>query len=564
MKSTDAWSAAQATALPDPLLLIEPANEVDGFTCVQATDKIGFAVQNVRRRFGYAYTYLVGHVNDAGVKTSVPPEQIGGALEVPLTRTLLHLPNGWSQVTSASAPLSVRGDDSKTLYETVVLGAIFGGVDPPAFRLDRYQGEVEKWRAEVAKLRQAATLGSVVETVLEVLGLGGATFSYATLSAEIARILGGVTPFSTLLLKAAENTGKARLVDLVSGVLKTITSADSVLAQNIPELLPLMGKAAAEQNVELTVAKMSAKSITRLRAGLVVLVVLGVIELADVVAISRDTSTGESANLFSQTVFQPKVKLTPGSQDYKPGDRIAFSVSVPNKQGMVLAYHWKCTGSNLVTLDDGVIFDKLDFESTRADVTLSTTPSTVSDLVVSVEVYNIAGGDRVFVGSGQSTLKYVAGQTSLTFSTYTSAVLKDDGGNGQNNRNNFTVFAIASFTPKKPNYRYEVRYAGNPQLNTTFDEYVLSQSSEVMHPDRATTANGGGLSVPLFDAAPNPATAGSLVKLYNLGGGVVGFVASYVARSTFADPASLIADMMVSLQANLTTLGITLTEKKVS
>ena len=88
-------NAALSPASLDTLLLIEPATEVEGLTVVQTDAKLGFQVQNRRRRSGVAYTYMVGHTSGTDVDSDeTPPKQVGQPLYIPSTKNLLSLPYG--------------------------------------------------------------------------------------------------------------------------------------------------------------------------------------------------------------------------------------------------------------------------------------------------------------------------------------------------------------------------------------------------------------------------------------------------------------------------------------
>jgi hypothetical protein len=444
-----------STGKLDPLLLLDPGNEVDGVTFVQTASPLGFAVQNVRRRFGVVFTYVVEHTDDAGVKTTeAPPKQVGALLEVPATRALLHLPSGWSQVTSAEVPLPVAGKDNKTRYEMVYIAPVFGGFDPPVFFDSKYAAEVPKWRAELEKLKQSVALGAAVEFVLEALGLGGTTFTYSEISAQIAGVFANTTSIKALMIQAA--SGSARLITMVEDAFASMLSADAILAHDIPELVPLIQKANAAKAAELAAATQGTAALRQVRAGLAGLIALGIIEIADLVAIGHDTSTGNSANLWSGVAFKPKVLLSPADGTYYPGQKVVFTATIQNKAGIKPLYHWKYSGSNLVVLDDGRVYDKLEFDSTSSFVTLTTSPSTQGAVTVSVEAFDTTDGGRVALGGASTTLTQTAqpaGQVTPTITRYQTDVVQDPVGAGSGT-SCVGVFAVVSFPVKMGEYGY--------------------------------------------------------------------------------------------------------------
>lgn len=439
----------------DPLLLLDPGNEVDGVTFVQTTSPLGFAVQNVRRRFGVVFTYAVEHTDDNGVKTAeTPPKQVGGMLEVPATHSLLHLPNGWAQVTSGEVPLPVAGKDNKTRYEMVYIAPVFGGFDPPVFFDSKYAGEVAKWRTELEKLKQSVALWAALEFIAEALGLGGATWKYSTLSAQIASVFANTTSIKALMIQAAN--GSERLITMVEDAFATMLSADAILAHDIPELVPLLEEANAAKAVELKAATKATAGLRQVRAGLAGLIALGIIEIADLAAIGHDTSTGNSANLWSGVAFKPKVLLSPADGTYYPSQQVVFTATIQNKAGIKPLYHWKYSGSSLVVFDDGKVYDKLEFDSTSSFVTLTTSPSTQGALTVSVEAFDTTDGGRVSLGSASATLTQTqqpAGTVGTSITRYQTDVVQDPIGAGSGT-SCVGVFAVVSFPVKMGEYGY--------------------------------------------------------------------------------------------------------------
>ncbi len=380
-RSPSVSSSAYASAL-DPLLLIEPSNEVEGLTVVQTDNKLGFQVQNRRRRTGVAYTYLVGHTSSTDVDSDEnPPKQVGQPLYIPSTKNLLSLPYGWAQVASNPVALSLAGDDRKTKFETILLSTSFGGQVPAIYSDPRFSPFVQTWKDEAARLRQASILQGIAELVLEVIGLGGTLFEYASLTALIPQAI-QTTAIGSGLTAAA--SGNIFYEFVLQELLETFT-AEALFALELPIIQPLIAQVNAARAAELFAGQTAANSMALARAGLVVLVVLGIIELVDIAAVAHDTRGGQEANTWALTAFKPTVQLTPKDGQYVPGNSFAISASAPGVGAQGVTYQWSLSGSSLANLSDGSQVGS-SFTSTSPVVNLATTPSTQGNLTVSVTV----------------------------------------------------------------------------------------------------------------------------------------------------------------------------------
>ncbi|MES1228077.1 MAG: hypothetical protein ABUL72_05355, partial [Armatimonadota bacterium] len=376
-------ATTRATGIP-PQLLIEPSAEVDGMTMVQTSSGIGFQVQNKLRRSGTAYTYIVGHVAEDGSETTEnPPKAVGAPLYVPMTRNILSLPYGWAQVTSSPVTLSLAGRDSKTKFQTVVVTTAFNGTTPAIYADTRYYSAVQTWKDEAKRLRQTGILQGVANMVLEVMGLGGTLFEYSTLSALIPTVLAKTTSLRAGLLAAAE--GNVFYEFVLQELLKEFT-VEALFALELPIIQPLIAQVNALRAAELFAGQSAAATMAFIRAGLVALIVLGVFEVADVVAVAHDTHGGSEADVWNLTAFQPVVQLTPKVGNYVPGGSLTISVSAPGIGAQGLTYKWTLAGSSLANLSDGTQVGT-SFTSTKSTVNLATTPSTVGELSVTVTVF---------------------------------------------------------------------------------------------------------------------------------------------------------------------------------
>lgn len=514
------------------LLLIDPSTEVDGITLINESNPLGFAVQNVRRRPALAYTYLTGHIDAQGQKTTVDPQLVGQPVDVPGTANILKYPRGWVPVTSATIPTDVVGQDSKTLYEVVILEPVFGELGKPAIFSDQRYGQASlTWESQLKTLRQSSGLGAMMDFILEAFGLGGSTLSFAALTAAINSILASTTPFADLMTALAENTGNLTLIARVKDALNIAVTQEGLFLRAMPDVLPLVRQAAAIKNAQLSEAAVSVQGLRVVRLALVVLIAVGVFELADLIAIAHDTNTGASANLFNITAFHPALTLSPGNGNYNPGDKVSFKVSYPGRAGATFLYHWKCTGSNLVVFDDGTIFDKLEFDSTSVTTTLTTSPSTQGDLTISVEAFDTSGGGRVSVGTAQTVLKKGSGTVTGQVQTFQTPVFHSDPGDGTMNRETVTVYATMQFTPRD-GYGYEV-IRKSPAYTAIFGSLAKQVTPAAVDPSTAVVKDTT-LSAPIFSASPFTNDADNTFHFYNLDGTQVFLVIGWTVASTIA------------------------------
>jgi hypothetical protein len=395
---SESSSESRANGIP-PMMLIEPAAAVDGMTVVQTSPNLGFQVQNERRRTATAFTYMVGHVAANGTETTEnPPKRVGAPLYVPSTKNILSLPYGWSQVTSSPVNISLSGADKTTKFETVIISTAFKGSVPAFYSDPRYASQVQSWKDEAARLRQAGILQGMANLVLEVLGLGGTLFEYSTLSALIPQVLAKTTAIRAGLIAAAEGS---IFYEFVLQELLADFTAEALFALELPIIEPLIAQVSAVRAAELFAGQSSAASIAVVRAGMVVLIALGVMEVADIIAVARDTRSGPEANLWKLTAFQPSVQMTPPSGTYQPGSSQTISVSAPGVGAQGVTYQWTLTGSSLANISDGTQVGA-SFTSTKSVVTLATTPSTVGTLALTAIV--IKNGAEVGRATANFTL----------------------------------------------------------------------------------------------------------------------------------------------------------------
>lgn len=129
------------------------------------------------------------------------------------------------------------------------------------------------------------------------------------------------------------------------------------------------------------------------------------------------SKTGLISNKVSVTV-ESAVNVFPKNVGYLPGDALTIAATPQSSSSAAYTYHWKVTGSSLLTLQDiSGTHTGTDFTTPDGRVYLTTTPSTVGTLTVSCTVTN-TGSDSTLVGSGSTDYKeYPFSNQILTLSS---------------------------------------------------------------------------------------------------------------------------------------------------
>ncbi len=387
------------------MMLIEPSNEVDGLTVVQGTSGLAYQVQNSRRRSGLMYTYLVAHIDDNGNRTDITPKQVGSVLEIPATNSLLNLHSGWHPKTSIPVSLKLEDNDRKSIYELVAFNTVFGANPPAVYDLERYAGAVDQWKTDVQNLHATMVLSYVAGIMFDAIGIGGATWGIAELTATITNLTATTSNLVSLLVGAQDGYA---LIPLTKQVIQRFLTGNFLSPAGVEAFQPLLAKAEGQVAVDLAAGQASASVYVAMRAALRIFLAVGVIGLAaDLVAVAKDTSTGERSDLFTVTLFEPKVGITPASGTYSPGIDKMIEAQAPGVAASHASYHWKLTGSNLANLSDGTTVSR-DFTTSSKTVNLATTPSTQGTLTVSVTVTDTS--TSTVLGTASVTYATGAGQ----------------------------------------------------------------------------------------------------------------------------------------------------------
>jgi hypothetical protein len=476
------------------LLLIEPSTEVNGVTFVQQSTGAGagFEVQNAKRRGGYVYTYLTGHVNAAGVTTPVnPPTQVGSPLEIISTASLLKLGSGWKPTTSFTVPLNLQGSDSKSLYQMVFLAPIYGAPTPAFFGDAMWSTEVATWDKALASLSKNTFVGYIANILFSAIGFGGLTWVQGELAAAVANLT-AIPSVAALLTQAAGED--VLLGDLANVTLKEFLAGDisKALLQDVGVLLRT---ASAEAAAILEAGAVSAAVLSAIEVAVVTFVVVGAIALAaDLGAVALDTSIGDRGDLFSATVVKQSLILSPQNPAVRPGARVEFSVKPPTGLQGKIDYHWTQT-SSFATLSaaDGTVGNSITSPSTS--VALVTTGSDSNPVTVTVTGFVTVNGVRTQFGVAQTVVKFNGNQTVQSGRIF---VIK----NNPDNSGRQFVFEFDTFAPVPgaKSYAingatlYDYQYArGAPAVDTSLDTDITFVSYQIPADGSQSFFNVGGI-----------------------------------------------------------------------
>jgi hypothetical protein len=490
----NAAARVQPQAAIPTLLLIQPSGEVNGVTFVQQTSGTGngFNVQNVKRRGGYVYTYLTGHVSSTGVTTSVtPPTQVGAVLEIASTSSLLKLGSGWSPTASAVVPLTLQGSDSKSLYQMVFLAPIYGAPTPAFFADSLWAKEVPKWNQSLLNLCQDTFVGYIANIIFSAIGFGGLTWLHAELGVAVANLT-AIPSVATLLAQAAGPN--VLLSDLANVSLKEFVAGDISQAL-LKDIGVLLRTASAEAAATLEAGALSAAVLAAIEVAVATFLVVGAIGLAvDLGAVAIDTSVGDRGDLFTATVVKQTLILSPLAPNVAPGGRVSFSVKPPTGLTGTINYDWTQT-SQFATLSsaDGVVGNSITTSSTSVD--LVTTGSDANPITVTVTGYETINGVRTEFGKAQTVVKLT---TDLTVASSRTIVLKENpDGSGRQFIYEFNCFSpVAGAKSYQINGAtlYDYQYArGAPPVDTKLDTDMDFVSYQIPADGSQSFFNIGGI-----------------------------------------------------------------------
>lgn len=404
--STNKGGGQTAQGNPPTQLLIQPSNQVDGVTFINLDSTTGFNVQNTMRRMGYVYTYLTGHVDASGNKTAVsPPTMVGSPVFVPSCASLLSLSGGWAPASSANVPLTLQGSDAQTDYTMVYLTQVYATSNPGFFSDPTWAGEISKWNTTLSQLGGETFVGYLTNLFISVIGFGGLTWTDVQLGAAMSQMQ-TIPSVAALIEQAAGD--QVLLGELVKLSVQDFVAGDisPLLLQDMSKLVGILSETAAEY---LSASAGSVAGLAAITAALSALLAVGAVLLAgDLGAVAHDTSTGDRGDLWTGTVVQQTVTLSPQNPNANPGDTVAFTAKVPTGTPGTITYTWSENATFAVlSTPDGQNGKTITTPDSTAN--LITTPSDQGNIVVSVTAYSTVNGTKTTVGTATSTVALKSG-----------------------------------------------------------------------------------------------------------------------------------------------------------
>lgn len=390
------------------LLELDPTGMVNGITYINQSKLTGFSVQNTKRRMGYVYTYLTGHINSSNVLTEVnPPVQVGSVLEVPSVTSILNGSNGWNPIESAPVALDIQGSDSKSVYNMVYLTQVFFEPEPAFFSQSRWANELTKWRGTLHDLGTDTFVGFFTNIILSAVGFAGLAWEHAQLGAFITR-LQTIPSISALIESAAGES--VLLGDLASATITEFLATGDIAVGVLSNMSALVATLSAEAEAFLAAGAATAIGLAAIQAAVATLLVCGAVVLSgELGAIALDTSLGERGNIATGTVIRQKLTLTPQNPTAEPGDRVKFNVKLPAGVEGTVEYDWSCDATFAVLSDNNGGHSGRSFTSPKRDVDLVTTGSDEGVITVKVTAFLVSGGGRTEIGSAQSMVTMEGG-----------------------------------------------------------------------------------------------------------------------------------------------------------
>jgi len=510
-----------------------------------------------------------------GVRTNYPTAQLVGApvdlsstSRLGLSTALTGLFTGsapFAPVSTNTLPLTLSSGASKTFYNIVVLGAVNNNDPEPAFFSDPiFAKEVAAWRATRADLNTQALLKDLFfGLALEMLGFGGATPLDSQVQAAYAAITASTDAPVRVLLQSASSTGGIGTSTL--RLLKLAAGSDTVGAGLRYHLSGLL-KIAADQ-----AALQASQGLSLQMLGLTMKMLLNVLNVAqlalgagDIVSLLHDLDQAHGGDLWTLTLLQPTIGITPKTPTLKGGTGQSFSVTLPPGVKGTILYDWSTTAL-IGVLSDGNGKTGRSFETSSATVNLQTTPSDVSPLTVAVTVYQVGtGGVKTKIGDATATVTLTT-QNPTTSSAGTHLNRFGFTSVSGNGLMGYTVYGFYTFPQQAGALQYTLEITRPDGY-----DFVASLAGSVVDRGGVLVISDTPLSTPVTQLPLNQGqkyiyapTADTTGGFFNLGNGLIGYPYSqYTFQGT--DPTLLaqqLADALQSAQSllNAATAKVTIT-----
>ncbi|WP_309712429.1 hypothetical protein [Armatimonas sp.] len=412
-------AAGRAVATPQPTrsratssasLLVEPAVPQSNVRVDQTTAPQTFIATNQARRYCQVMTYEIDRENKSGQRANPAKARLVSSVWLTSTPALgfkdtatgfFSGKTAFTPVSTDPITLSMNDGDAKTFFEVVVLGSSSLVGDPPIYSEPRYAGEVAKWREIRADLNLSSWVADVLlGLLLELWGLRDFVAQKGAIREAVQKFRKDYAVIETRLFIAAD---AGDLSGALAEVLRLLATSPAFVEYMVSLAIAL------NPNLKSYLFADTVKNSTTLvtKSLLAVLNVAGlVLGAGDLGAVLVDLASSEQVDRWAATLVTSDVTLSPGTATIVPGDSLALSARLPNALGANIVYKWSLAGSDLATLTD-VKEGKsgLSIETSGAEISLATTPSTKGTLTVTVEAVEIGtGGSRTSRGQAVSTI----------------------------------------------------------------------------------------------------------------------------------------------------------------
>lgn len=491
-------AAAAANAAIEPLLLITPSDAPNGIGVIADGRSSNFKIQNDKRRPALARLYERAYRPAAGDGAEIelaPPQQIGAVIAVPSTQALSIFSalgdifefNGrspWQPVQTDSVSLQQHAEADKTRFDLVVLAPVWDAPTPAFFNDSKYAQASAQWRDDLKQMYAQTAFNIAFGALLEALGVGGGTVSEAT----FARLIAGASAstdagVAAIWAQAASGVSLRQVCQFMvyqfSGSLDPAAFGAQTAAQR-EMMVDLVAETNPALSAQIKAGRLSQARFANMRVAVRALAAVYLVgAVADTGAQWKDLHTGDSANLFDVTLWQPDVKISPNAAKIAAGGTQSFVAKVPGNDDADLSYRWSLEGDNLAILSGGGNNGRA-FETASARVDLVTTPSSQGQYLITVEVFGRVGSAKQSLGRATATVTLDGVTVSLSPE---SALIER-----QNGRATFTV----GFNPAQDtsNFEYEWTTASRAGALTCAGQTTSTVQPTVVCASGTATYNG--------------------------------------------------------------------------
>ena len=409
---------AASRAAAKPLIQVQPSDEQHGTRVDQGSEGT-IVPTNLRRRPIAAYTYRTGHVPaTADAEAHLLDQQ-----DIDPTTSLVG-----SVVTLGSAAafadrpghevaLPVSGEDDKTLYETVVLYPSASFSDPDFFGEERYRDQLPEWKTKRNDLQEYSFVWGILVDL----------FKVASGAAAVVISVKDALSFSRELAFFQQAGGRAVIQSALNGEFGVAAQQAVKLAAQSDTLGEYLREALGRILVKAKVATEGAVSGEGLAAiasaaGLALAASGALLALADARSTYNDLQGLPKGVRWTETVLQPKVKISPRTGDIRTNASLGLSVDAVAISGANLLYTWTLADANNDFLSGEGNQGKT-ITTTGTSITLVAAPPEDRTLTVTVEAKDKTTGESL--GTDKATVKVLGNQPVTEAGTFTVLTYAD-------------------------------------------------------------------------------------------------------------------------------------------